>query len=313
MIHTLAILVSDIHLSHLPPIARNNEPNWYAAMERQLIWLKQLQKKHDNIPVIAAGDIFHRWNSAPELINFALQNLPTMHAVPGQHDMPYHSLSEVKKSAYWTLVEAGKIIDIPTDRAYCIELSDYTLALHGFPFGVPLTPLTEILPYIHIAVVHDYCWQSGYSYPGAPLEKTVDNHIISGSSYAVIHFGDNHKGFLKQHKHQWIFNGGTFYRRTIDEADYRPMVGLVTIDDDRLEVSVKPVYVPIEEDILTIKVQDTTQEENIEIGKFVDYLSNISLSHLDIEETIKQYTTINSVPDTVTTEILRLLEETRHG
>ncbi|MDR2115569.1 MAG: metallophosphoesterase [Planctomycetaceae bacterium] len=314
MIHTIAILISDIHLSHVPPVARNNEPDWYAAMERQLIWLKQLQKEHNNPPIIAAGDIFHRWNSSPELINFAIRYLPSLYAVPGQHDLPYHSLQEIKKSAYWTLVESGTIIDLPLNKSYYIEIPSCALALHGFPFGVPLQPNTDGLPYIHIAVVHDYCWQSGYSYPNAPTEKTADEHIKSGSYYHVIHFGDNHKGFLKRHKHQWIFNGGTFYRRSIDEIDYRPMVGLVLIDDKAdSEVIVKPVPIPITEDVFTVKVQSPQQKENIEIGEFVDYLSNLSINALDIEEVIRQYTVVHSVPDAVTTEIFKLLEQTRHG
>jgi hypothetical protein len=152
--------------------------------------------------------------------------------------------------------------------------------------------------------VHDYCWKPNYCYPDAPTDKTAEVHAKNGFNYDIIHFGDNHKGFLNPP----IFNGGTFYRRAIDEVDYRPMVGLVCDDN-----TVKPAYVPIEKDIITLKVQDNKNTENEEIGNFVEYLSNVSLSALDIEEVIKQYTIINGVPDAVTTEIARLLEQTRHG
>src|SRR5690606_2165772 len=52
-----ALLVADIHLSHRPPIARAAEPDWYAAMERQLFQLRYLSD-HYRAPVICAGDVF---------------------------------------------------------------------------------------------------------------------------------------------------------------------------------------------------------------------------------------------------------------
>jgi DNA repair exonuclease SbcCD nuclease subunit len=312
----IAILLSDIHLSHSPPIARNNEPNWYAAMERQLTFLKELQKQHENPPIIVAGDIFHRWNSPPELINFALQEFPVMYSIAGQHDMPYHNFFEVKKSAYWTLVEAGKLIDIPYDKPYKIQHQMMDLVLYGFPFGFPLKPnLERDSDVVTVAVIHDYCWRSGFSYFGAPEEKSVEGHCRLGMNYDVLHFGDNHKGFLKRFDDQWIFNGGTFYRRAIDELDYRPRVGLVVVEfeDDRFEIVVKPVYVPVEEDILSVKVQEAKSEVGVEIGNFVDYLSTITLNSLDIEGVIRQYTEMNSVRDAVRVEIMKLLECTHHG
>jgi DNA repair exonuclease SbcCD nuclease subunit len=318
----IAILISDIHLSHTPPIARNNEPDWYDAMARQLRWLKEIWIEHDRPPIIAAGDIFHRWNSPPELINFAIQHLPTVYAVPGQHDMPFHSIKSLKKSAYWTLVEAGNIIDItPNKIPYHLEFLDNVLCLHGFPFGVPLQPnedtsgaITEQAPfYYHIAVIHDYCWQSDFSYPGASQEKSVEGHLSSVKGhleYDILHFGDNHKGFIKHLKNQWIFNGGTFYRRSVDESEYRPMVGLVIKEERKLRI--EPFYVPVKSDILTLRVQET-DTDNVEIGEFVEYLSGVSINDLDIEAVIEQYMNRNGIPDAVRVEITKLLECTRHG
>ena len=104
----IAILCSDLHLSHRPPLARAREPDWYEAMMHPLDELDDLTG--DNLPVICGGDVFDKWNSPPELINFALAELPgTMESVAGQHDLPHHSWPERRKSAYWTLVESGKI------------------------------------------------------------------------------------------------------------------------------------------------------------------------------------------------------------
>ena len=71
----IAILCADVHLSLNPPVWRSNEPDWFAAMKRPLDEIKELQKKNHDCPVFCAGDIFHKWDSPAELINWAIDNL----------------------------------------------------------------------------------------------------------------------------------------------------------------------------------------------------------------------------------------------
>ncbi len=79
-----AIFVSDIHLSAKPPALRHLEPNWFEAMARPIREMRRLAEKLD-VPVICGGDIFDFWNPPAELISFAIQELPKLYAVPGQH------------------------------------------------------------------------------------------------------------------------------------------------------------------------------------------------------------------------------------
>lgn len=51
----VAVLVSDIHLSQKPPVARSAEGSWYQAMQRQLAEVKRVAK---GAPVLCAGDVF---------------------------------------------------------------------------------------------------------------------------------------------------------------------------------------------------------------------------------------------------------------
>ena len=109
----VAIACADIHLQHTAPICRSGEPDWYAAMARPLEELRGLQENYD-CPILCAGDVFNHWNNCPpELINWAIKHLPKMYAIPGQHDLPQHRLDDVRKSAYWTMVEAGVIENLP--------------------------------------------------------------------------------------------------------------------------------------------------------------------------------------------------------
>jgi hypothetical protein len=60
----VAIVCSDIHLKHKPPLCRWGEDDWYEAMQRPLLQLQHLADKYD-APILYAGDIFDRWNPPP--------------------------------------------------------------------------------------------------------------------------------------------------------------------------------------------------------------------------------------------------------
>ena len=128
----IAILCADIHLQHKAPVWRSAEDDWYEAMRRPLKEITDLGYTH-NCPIIIAGDIFTKWNSCPELINFALTYLPSgAYCIPGQHDLPNHQIKDIEKSAYQTLIKAGKITDFKQTHLNIAHIN-------AFPFGTKLT------------------------------------------------------------------------------------------------------------------------------------------------------------------------------
>src|SRR4051812_16800052 len=74
------ITCSDLHLREDTPLARK-EKDWYGVMARYLGQLGAVAYKFRS-PIVYAGDIFHRWNSSAELINFAITHLPMGYAIP---------------------------------------------------------------------------------------------------------------------------------------------------------------------------------------------------------------------------------------
>jgi DNA repair exonuclease SbcCD nuclease subunit len=302
----VAILTADIHLSHTPPAARSHEPDWYEAMRRQLKWLKSLQQQLSveySIPIFVAGDIFHKYNPPAELINFALRELPdNIYAVPGQHDLPFHNIQDIHKSAYWTLVESGKIKNVSHEYPVRIESPVGVIRLQGFPFGTPLTPLKPYdLPAIDIALIHEYCWQRGASYPKASDEQSAESHQNNAKNYDILVFGDNHIPHEDLSKKPAVFNCGGFYRRTIDEVDYRPSVGVLYSDK-----TIMREYIPVQQDVFVTKQESPVLDSNI--ADFMRYLSNTTTNPLDVEEIIRHYVRSNNVPEPVQIEISRLLE-----
>jgi len=223
----VAILCADIHLSHNPPTARSAEPDWLKAQERVLWQLRDLITEHESV-CCCAGDIFHRSNPPPSLINFAIKYLPTMYAVPGQHDLPYHRYEDISASAYGTLVLEGTIKNIEPDK----PIWHGPLVLHGFPFGFPVKPLEKPnSKRIDVAVIHDFVWAKGHSYPGAPEEKKLLKIGNRFRGYNVVVIGDNHDSFIASvGKDCRVYNCGCLIRRSIDERKYKPSVGLLYAD-----------------------------------------------------------------------------------
>lgn len=313
--HVVAILCSDIHLSHTAPIARSVEDDWYGVMARTLAQLDRLVLKH-KCNIICAGDIFDRWNVCPELINFALKHLPPMFAIPGQHDLPYHNYADLPKSAYWTLVEAELIQNIGSTGLYADGKngSEDNLILRGFPHGFPIKPLNNRLELTSdrelpiVAVVHDYIWSGNSKYPGAPKERLVNNLKKKFKGYDAAVIGDNHRGWRTQNGNKFfpcsIINCGTMMRRKMDEIGYEPRVGLLWSD---MTITTEPL--DTEQDKFTDTVELAQRlEAEIETGGLVNELTSLVDAGLNFVEAVKQFLRANKITGRTKAIILEALE-----
>lgn len=234
----IAIACADIHLSSMPPAARAGEPDWFKAMRRPLDELRRLQSKCENAPILCAGDVFHHWKSSPELINFAIDNLPEMYSIPGQHDMPYHSAEEMEKSAYETLVKTQTLLPVTETGKGIAEACVY-----GFGWGVSVTPLAKSKN-MNICLHHAYRWYTPQTaHVGASDETALRASEYDGYNIAII--GDNHKSwdgkFYNGTRSVTIFNCGSLMRRNADQSRHRPRVGLIwsdgTVESHDLDIS----------------------------------------------------------------------------
>lgn len=295
----VAICCADIHLCHNPPVARSNEPDWYYAMSRTLGQLGKISKKYD-APIVCAGDIFDRWNSSPELINFAILQLPFMYSIPGQHDLPSHNIEDIRKSAYWTLLQTETIshIDLPT-------MVEKNLFLWPFQWGEDIAPLDKShdSDRMHVAVAHKYVWKPGYGFEGAPEENRVKAIISKLKGYDVAVFGDNHQGFRN---HQ-IFNCGSLMRRTIAQRDYEPQVGLLHqsghISTVKLDCS--------KDKMLNLESALEAVEKVIDMTDFLTELTGLGKTAIDFVQAVKQFLEQNNLGKRTRRLIEEVIETTR--
>lgn len=232
------IMTSDWHLSHRPPIARaRSDVDWYSVMYEYLKQLRQISTLL-GAPIVAAGDIINHWTEPAELINFAIENMPTVYAVPGQHDLPNHSYQDIHRSPYWTLVAADKIHNLEYGIPHYVNTREHQngMALHGFPWGTEPLRLKSLFSkqttfrQIHVAVAHRYIWQGKHQHEGAQKIYESKSYLPGLDGYIAAAFGDNHKGFLTKVGKCQVMNCGTLIRRSVDEIEYKPQIGLLWND-----------------------------------------------------------------------------------
>lgn len=288
----IAICCADIHLSLNPPLARKGEEQqpsgWFAAMARPLKELEDLKMDLGGVPILFSGDLFDKWNSSPELINFAMDHLPEMYAIPGQHDLPFHSIVDIHKSAYWTLVKHERIKNISPDHSWAVGRH---MTVHGFPWGRKVEPLKVIQPMgkpvLNVALVHEYTWTAATGYVGAPPERRVEQNFQRYGGYDVVVIGDNHKswearGVVPESPHgpfSCIWNCGGFYRRKSDEVDHKPRVGLIHADG-----SVESHYLDCSKDIMVPTAHEEQVIVNQDLAAFLARLQDIQGMSLDYRE-----------------------------
>jgi DNA repair exonuclease SbcCD nuclease subunit len=298
----LAVFCSDIHLSHRPSVARSAESDWYAAMDRTLEQVRQICRDVE-APLVIAGDIFDRWNSPPELINFAIDQFHAfshgVYAIPGQHDLPEHSNEQRHRSAYGSLERAGAIIHLDSERP-AHHPSGWGLSwIHPFGWGTEVKPC-EGVQNLNVVVIHAFIWKTGTGYPGASESSNVVQWKEKLKGYDLAFFGDNHKGFCYR---GWLYNCGTLMRRKLDERDYKPCV--LILKDDGL--SVRPHFLDISQDKW---IDDGLPEDVRDIySEYLKDLGSLGSDSLDFREVVKQRLDERNASDGVRKMVLESLEQ----
>jgi len=293
----VAVVCSDLHFSGSPPIARSAEPDWYEAMRRQWSQLRQVAGLY-KVPVIVAGDIFDHWKSSPQVISFAIEMFSGLRvfAVPGQHDLPNHSYGDIKRSAYWTLVEAGAVNNVEPGCRYDVN----GMMLFGFPWGTDIVPQVpredgRVDYLLNVAVIHKYVWTGEYKYQGAPSEDEVTGLKRALNGYDVAIIGDNHKGFMSNVGGCRVMNCGGFIPRKSDERDMKPWFGVLDSRGD-----IEPVFLDLsgdkwlDEEALLRKVDET-----LDLRDLVNGLESLGVDALDFADVLIRYLDQHKVSSTI--------------
>lgn len=305
----VALFCGDWHLDDKAPIARSVEKDWMGTQAGYIRQLKELQKQNRMAPIFVAGDLFNRWNSSAWLINHAITWLRDMvlFAIPGNHDVPYHDYTQLPRSAYWTLYEAGVISHLTPRGLHSIG----EVTVTPFPHGHAITP-----PIVHnglcmqVALVHDYIWTAKTGHEGAEESHRYANWMPRLENYDVAFFGDNHIPWIVRKEGKCtVVNCGTLMRRHSDEKELEPSVWLLHSDKSvtrhKLDCR-QDRFLPLDESIAKIE-----KALEIDLAEFAAELGSLRNERLDFARTVLQWCKREKIPDRVKEVLLRCVSKVK--
>lgn len=281
-----AILTGDIHLRDDQPICRTDD--FFAAQAKKLAWLRDLQRKHD-CPILDAGDVFAKAKPSHFLLQWAIQEMPDhFHTIPGNHDLPSHNLELLDKSGLGVLDAAGAV-SIHLEPWHEAGVAD----IYPFPWGVELKPVATVrrrgvAPKVAICHIMTYSGESPW--PGCQ-DMDALSLLKYMEGFALVLTGHNHKPFVAEHEGRLLVNPGSLMRSSSDQADHKPRVYLWYAEDNHVE----PVFVPIEEGVVSREHIEVVENRDERIDAFVSRLSGDFEISLSFERNLEEFFSKNRI------------------
>lgn len=306
----IAIFVADLHIDTKTPPCRAIEPDWFEAQERYYAQLRNLQEATGAL-VFIAGDIFNTWNSQAEAISFALKSLPDRCcAIPGNHDLQFHNYENLKKSAYWTLVEAGKIASMEPGIPYTFEDTIF----YGWPHGFEVKPADKNSLMRHVAIIHDYIWTANCGHGQADDSYRVPfwRKRLTDLGYNAAVFGDNHIGFMItggfEDENCAIINCGAFIRRKADEVNNLPHIYTMQSSGqiNRIPLDISQDKFVTKDNISQVS-EILAAKPEIDFTEVLEILNAESESSADFAAAIRTYIRQNNIRPAVAGVILQAI------
>ena len=291
-----AILTSDIHLREDTPVCRTDDV--LTTLGRKLAWLRELQQKCGGVPILDAGDLFHQWKPSPGLLSFAIQNLPkSFYTVPGNHDIPQHSMDLFGKSGLNTLFVGGHLDVLGTEA-----LNRYNEFLAwGIPWKGSLSfsidQVIECQKRIGrksrtVLLYHGLVYDS-LPWPGAEKEGDSGSGFLKKvPGFDLIVSGHYHRSFVAQQDGRLLVNPGGIMRMTADEADRQPEVYIWYAEDN----SVEAVPVPIEKGVVVADHLVQQKEKDQRMEAFLSRMGSGDIElGLSFRENLTRYMVQNEI------------------
>ena len=297
----MMILAADLHLRRTRPRARKDD--YHAAMERKFRFTLELAQKSP--PLLIAGDFFEVPKPGEAMLRWVIDLLTEYgvfpFVVPGQHDLPGHSLELLHESGLGVLAAAG-VVELLTDgKPYWLpdhheianpyvpaKVTPYNIYIHGYPYGtIPDTTVVGLPGVLlwHHMVINQPLW------PGQVADK-AESILTKYPQFDLIVTGDNHQSFIiaqrcmpdvthfpkdsRDTNFRYLVNPGSMMRSTSAQVDHKPCV--YRYEDG----SVQAIFLPIEEDVWDMDVVEHDKVKDIRIQACVDKLAGYDLAEMGL-------------------------------
>jgi DNA repair exonuclease SbcCD nuclease subunit len=269
----------DVHLMERSP--KNRKDKIGETCLRKLKWVLE-EASHKSNCLAVPGDLFDSSLSSNAFIGkvgrlFLDCNIPIF-AVPGQHDLRYHTrgLSNTPIG----VLEAHKILKIPTIDCP-IEFKGHVIYGCGWGDDEDLRELVDNFSVkndillIHRMITKDKALFEGQEdYIGAKA-------FLRRYPFKLVLSGDNHNRHITQTKNQTLINAGSMMRLTRGQIDYTPR--LYFYDTDTSEISFTEIPCEPFEDVFDItKIEDDLKTEDRK-QELDDFMRTINIDRSEIK------------------------------
>lgn len=287
MSNPTAILTADWGLRDTKPACRLDE-DYIQTQERKVKFIRDLQEEY-GCPILHAGDLLDRWNTSPWLLGWMISILPErIITVPGNHDLPGHSLDRLDESGLYVLAKAGKISLYVDGQEH---LEDFSI--RGIPWGLPIdkkfSSSRRGIPSVCIAHIEVY--QGKPPYPGADPSGEARKLLRRFPQYDLILTGHNHAAFVEEHEGRLLVNPGSLCREDADQVDHKPRVYLWYAKEKRVE----PVFTPIEKGMVSREHLDSVKAREDRNERFLAELKTPKKITIDFTKNLEKYLKANKI------------------
>jgi predicted phosphodiesterase len=270
------ILTADWHLRADKPQCRLDE-DWEFIQKKTIRSIVQ-DANHNKADLCIVGDLFHKPVVPPRIaimfIHAMKQLKTTLHIIPGNHDLPYHSIKNIDDSTI------GIVMKI---MGYTPEFED-------------------------ILFLHQLIFKSKEDMPPNSKAKTAKEILSQYPDYKWIFTGDNHQAFIYKHKDRYLVNPGCILRQKADLKDYFPRYYLIDLEKETIETR----YIADEAELVTDVYLRTEEERKERIAAFVEIVEKSGSVSLDFIDNLESgYDSIDPEVVGMIKEIMEELDDTK--
>jgi DNA repair exonuclease SbcCD nuclease subunit len=283
------IISADRHLRLTPPKSRIDD--FFSAQERKFRFTLELAKTSP--PLVEAGDFFdlaQQPKGHEGLLEWVISLLreykvPVL-VTPGQHDLPGHSIQQIKNSSLGVLAAAG-VIHILEEFIQPVILTTGSEIIWGCAYGQEPHPSMNdnqrlnVLLWHHM-VTRDTLW------PGQEVVQP-GRLLRLYPLFDLICTGDNHQTIVQEQHGRFLINPGSTMRQTAAQVDHKPCV--FKWEQGKLE----QIFLPIEDNVLDLTELEQTKERDSRISAFVERLNTQHEIGLDFQKNLDEHLRINVV------------------
>ena len=273
------MILSDLHIRSTSPVCRGDD--MLDVIKGKLEFIDKIWGGFGYVPyLIIAGDVFHKPIQSPEVLNLLVDILTPndewkevreIFVIPGQHDLPSHSLSLLSKSALGVMSHFWKVCD----RIEVWGINGVSCLF--VPFGISLD--SQYIQKTHdggkanVMVIHQYI-HKGRKSPWPGWEGLTDKQLQKKfPNFDLIICGDNHKQFITPGK-PIILNPGPLIRQTVVEKDHQPKIFLYY----HKTRNVTPIDIPIDKQAVLDFHLTQPQELSSKVDLFIKRLKDTQIT-----------------------------------